>query len=178
MKKLLFIVVLLVASSVNAQTKGLALKNALVIGQLDKEEDRYSIEINVTEILSSAGVKAVPSLNVLKLGSDAQLLATDSVQKIVAAKGLDTYVIVSVRGYDRKFKLSTIKDDFKTALGAGNLFPIYREEIVSVTFEFKFFRNGQQVAADIIKCGNISDRDSVIRRLRKALAKHVEKKWK
>ena len=161
-----------------AQLSELHLKNALVVGQLDKPEDRYTVEINLTEMLSNAGIKAIPSLNMTKLGSDASQLATDSIQRLVAAKGIDTYVIVSVRGFDRHFKPSVRKDDLNTALGAGSLFPIYREEVVSVSFEFLFYRNGQFVASDIVKCGNVSERDTVIKRFRKKVTKRIEKKWK
>ena len=104
MKNFALLILLFLAVNVNAQKESIQLKNALVVGQLDKEEDRYSLEINLTELLTDAGIKAVPSLNILKLGEDASILATDSIQKIVAAKGIDTYVLVSVRGYDKKFK--------------------------------------------------------------------------
>ncbi|MCE2683130.1 MAG: hypothetical protein ACK49D_02060 [Flavobacteriia bacterium] len=172
---------LIVLSALNitlAQSKGLQLKNVLVIGQLDKPEDRYSMEINVTEILTELGVKAIPSLNMLKLGTDASLIATDSMKQLISAKGIDTYLLVSVRGYDKIFKATTLNDDFNTALGAGNLFPLYRDEIVSVSFEFKFFRNGAMVQYDIIKCGNVSNRDAVIKKLRKQLRKIAAKNWK
>jgi hypothetical protein len=178
MKYLSLFIALLVSNLFFAQLEDLNLKSVLVVGQLDKEEDRYSLEVNLTELLTNAGIKAVPSLNLLKLGSDASLLATDSVQKIVAAKGIDTYVLITVRGYDRKYKPTNLRDDLVTALNAGNLFPIYREEVVSVSFEFTFFRNGQFVCSDIVKCGNVSDRDSVIKRFRKLVAKRIEKKWK
>lgn len=178
MKQLFLLLVLFTAPISFAQKTDINLKNALVIGQLDKQEDRYSIEINVTELLTEAGIKAIPSLNVMKLGSDASNLASDSLQKIVASKGIDTYVLVSVRGYDRKFKRSERNDDLATALNSGNLFPLFRDEVVSVSFEFLFYRNGQFVGSDIIKCGNVSDRDSVIKRFRKAVAKRIVKKWK
>lgn len=178
MKQLFLLLVLFTAPLSFAQKTDINLKNALVIGQLDKQEDRYSIEINVTELLTEAGIKAIPSLNVMKLGSDASNLASDSLQKIVAAKGIDTYVLVSVRGYDRKFKRSERNDDLATALNSGNLFPLFRDEVVSVSFEFLFYRNGQFVGSDIVKCGNVSDRDSVIKRFRKAVAKRIVKKWK
>lgn len=178
MKNGLFILFLILGVSSYAQLTELDLKNALVVGQLDKPEDRYTIEINLTELLTNSGIKAVPSLNMMKLGSDASMLATDSIQRLVAAKGIDTYVIVSVRGFDRRFKPSIRKDDLNTALGAGSLFPIYREEVVSVSFEFLFYRNGQFVASDIVKCGNVSERDTVIKRFRKKLAKRIVKKWK
>lgn len=175
-----FLAIIFVVNSAGyfAQLTDLHLKNALVVGQLDKPEDRYTVEINLTEMLTNAGIKAIPSLNMMKLGSDASLLATDSIQRLVAAKGIDTYVIVSVRGFDRRFKPSIRKDDLNTALGAGSLFPIYREEVVSVSFEFLFYRNGQFVASDIVKCGNVSERDTVIKRFRKKVTKRIVKKWK
>jgi hypothetical protein len=178
MKNLTLFLLLLLAVNLYAQKETIQLKNALVVGQLDKEEDRYSLEINLTELLTDAGIKAVPSLNILKLGEDAAILASDSIQKLVASKGIDTYVLVSVRGYDKKFKKTYRKDELKTALNAGNLFPIYRDEVVSVSFEFMFYRNGQFVGTDIIKCGNVSSRDSVIKRFRKILTKKIEKDWK
>jgi len=174
----LFVLTLVVPTFSQAQDKGLHLKNVLVIGQLDKPEDRYSMEINVTEIFTELGVKAIPSLNMLKLGTDASLIASDSMKQIIATKGIDTYLLVSVRGYDKTFKATSMNDDFNTALGAGNLFPLYREEIVSVSFEFKFFRNGAMVEYDIIKCGNVSNRDAVLKKLRKQLRKVAVKKWK
>lgn len=178
MKNLTLLLLLLVAVNVQAQKESIQLKNALVVGQLDKAEDRYSVEINLTELLTEAGVKAVPSLNILKMGSDASIIATDSIQKLIAAKGIDTYILVSVRGYDKKFKKTHRKDELKTALDAGNLFPIYRDEIVSVSFEFMFYRNGQFIGTDIVKCGNVSSRDTVIKRFRKSVAKRIVKKWK
>ena len=178
MKNLTLLLLLLVAVNVQAQKESIQLKNALVVGQLDKAEDRYSVEINLTELLTEAGVKAVPSLNILKMGSDASIIATDSIQKLITAKGIDTYILVSVRGYDKKFKKTHRKDELKTALDAGNLFPIYRDEIVSVSFEFMFYRNGQFIGTDIVKCGNVSSRDTVIKRFRKSVAKRIVKKWK
>ena len=46
------------------------LTNAVIIGQFDKPEDRFSIEINTTEILAAQGIKAMSSLNLLKTGAD------------------------------------------------------------------------------------------------------------
>lgn len=178
MKNTILLLIIIASSFAFGQTKGLHLTNALVIGQMDNQEDRYTVEINLTELLTDAGIKAIPSLNVMKLGSDATLLGSDSLQNSVAAKGVDTYVLVSVRGYDRKFKLSNRNDDLKTALDAGNLFQLYRDEIVSVSFEFLFYRNGKYVAGDIVKCGNISDLESVIKRFRKKVEKRIEKSWK
>lgn len=155
----------------------LHLTNVLVIGQMDKPEDRYSIEINLTEMLSSRGITTSPSLNVIKMGSEAQELASDSIKELMKTKGIDTYVLVTVRGYDRKFKVSEKQDNLVGALSIGSLFELYRPDIVSVSFEFKFFRNGEFVYGDIVKCGNVSDRETVLKRFRKKVGKRIYKKW-
>jgi hypothetical protein len=171
--------IVLVSVSFGQKNKqALNLTNALVIGQLDNPEDRYSLEINLTEILSSNGIKTVPSLNILKLGADSEILASDSVAQVMAAQGIDTYVLVTVRGYDRKFKVSKNQADLNSAVRIGGLFDLYRMDIVSISFEFKFYREGKFVYGDIIKCGNISDRETVLKRLRKKVTKRVSKKWR
>jgi len=182
MKKLILVaLVAFIATGSFAQKKAkvkLDLTNALVIGQMDKTEDRYSLEINTTELFNSRGIKAAPSLNIMKLGGDAMILASDSIAEIMRAKGIDTYVLVTVRGFDRKFKVSGIKDNLETALGQTSLFGLYREDIVSISFEFKFFRAGELVYSDMVKCGNIGDRETVIKRFRKKVGKRTLKKWK
>lgn len=155
----------------------ISLDNALVIGQMDSPEDRYSVEITLTEMLAKSGVKATPSLNVLKLGSDARILATDSVQQLVAAKGIDTYCLVSIRGFDRKYNVSDRADDFETALDQASFFDLYRMDAVSISFQFKFFRDNKCVHAEIVKCGNIGSRESVLKRFRKKVGKRIKKAW-
>lgn len=155
----------------------ISLENTLVIGQMDTPEDRYSIEINFTEMLVASGVKAVPSLNVMKLGSDARMLATDSIQILVAEKGVDTYCVVSIRGFDRNYTVANTADDFATTLDQASFFELYRTDAVSVSFQFKFFRNNQCVHSEIVKCGNIGSRESVIKRFRKKVGKRITKAW-
>ena len=82
---------------------------------------------------------------------------------------------VSVRGYDKKFKLAQIHDNLETALNTGHLFSLYRDEIVSISFEFTFFREGQFMGTDIIKCGNVSSRETVMKRFIKKTTKRVNK---
>ncbi len=182
MKKLILVaLVAFIATGSLAQKKSkvkLNLTNALVIGQMDKTEDRYSLEINATELLNSRGVKATPSLNVMKFGGDPLILASDSITELMKSKSIDTYVLISVRGFDRKFKVSSLKDSLNVALGQSSLFGLYREDIVSISFEFKFFRGGQLIYSDMVKCGNIGDRETVIKRFRKKVGKRILKKWK
>jgi len=181
MKTTLIILALFVANITLAQKDKkteLGLTNAIVIGQMDNSADRYSIEINLTELFSSNGVKAMASLNLMKLGSDSQQLASDSVAQLVKGKGFDTFVLISVRGYDKRYKASETKEDFATSLGRANLFEIYKMDIVNVSFEFKFYRGGQLVHNEVVKCGNAGDRDKVLKKLRKKVNKRIVKGWK
>jgi len=171
----LTILAILCAFTIGAQTKSLNLKNGLIVGQLDRSEDRYSIEIALTEILSQNGVKAIPSLNILKVGADVYHLENDSIIQIVTQKGIDTYITVSVRGYDKRYKLSTNHTDFKTAVRESHLFPLYKDELISISFEFNFYKNGQFVATDIIRCGNISSREDVLKQFKKKLRRRISK---
>jgi hypothetical protein len=159
------------------QLKNLNLTNALVVGQLDKPEDRYTMEINLTELLITHGVKSMASLNILKQGASPAVLSTDSIAQLLKAKGIDTYVLVSVRGYDRKFKPAVKHDSLTAELANGHLFPLYRDEIVSITLEFNFYRNGQFVAYDMVKLGGIGSREAVLKKFRKKVSKRISA-WK
>ena len=176
MKKVLVFLLVSISAISFGQDEPLNLKNALIVGQLDKEGDRFSTEITLTEFFSSKGVKSIPSLNLLKQGADLTELAEDSLQNVLKNKGIDTYILVSVRGYDRRFKPSEKREDFKTALSYGTLFSLYRPESVSVTFEFFIYRNGELIRSEMIKCGNISSRATVLTRLIKKLEKKY-RKW-
>jgi hypothetical protein len=153
------------------------LTNAVIIGQFDKPEDRFSIEINTTEILAAQGIKAMPSLNLLKTGADSRLLATDSIKAVVRSKGFDTYLVIKVIGYDKRFKVSERKISFEEALNLGTLFNLYRDEAESISFELSFFKNDQIIYREVIRCMSISDRNTVLKKYRKKLTKRVSKKW-
>lgn len=183
MKTLLsIIVIVLISSGVSAQKKKkekfkLELKNALVIAQFDQPEDRYLVEISLTQLFSSFNIKSAPSLNVLKLGEDVQHLVGDSLTEVVKSESIDTYALVSVRGYDRRFKPSSDLPTLSEALGGATLFGLYQDDIVSISFDFKFYREGICVYNEIIKCGNVGDRETVIKRIQKKVTKRLEKRW-
>jgi len=177
MRVYLLIALLICSTFGFGQLKNLDLTNALVVGQLDKPEDRYTLEINLTELLINHGVKSVASLNILKQGASPAILSSDSIKQMLKAKGIDTYVLVSVRGYDRKFKPAVKHDSLSVELSNGHLFPLYREEIVSITLEFNFYRNGEFVAYDIIKLGGIGSREAVLKKFRKKISKRIST-WK
>nr|WP_294859130.1 hypothetical protein [uncultured Fluviicola sp.] len=160
-----------------AKFQPLKLNNALVVSHLDKESDQFSLEIAVSDVLSRSKVKNSVSLNVLKAGGDPQVLMTDSLAQLLKAKGINTLMLVSVRGFDNRFRPSTGNMTLAEDLAADNLFPIYKEDIVSVTFEFHFYRDGKLVYADLLKIGGAGSRDKVLRKFRKKLAKRVQKSW-
>lgn len=178
MKCIVFFLTLFVCGVSFAQTNNVKLNNVLVVGQLDKSEDRFTLEINFTELLANAGIKSMASLNVLKQGSNPTILATDSIQNMLKLKGIDTYVLVSVRGYDRKFKPAKNHDSLSVELASGHLFPLYRDEISSITFEFKFYRNGVFVGYDLVKLGSVNSREAVLKKFRKKIGKRILSHWK
>lgn len=176
MKALLTLFLLTTLSVFGQQIK---FKNALVIGQFDKSEDRYAMELNLVEILQQNGYKALPSFNLLKQGEALGNLLNDSTRNVLKSKGVDSYVVLTVRGYDRNFKPSEAKTTLKEILEMTSIYHIYRDEATSVTFEFTFFDlNNQLIGRSLLKCGNVSDRDSVMKRFRKKLPKTITKDWK
>ena len=155
----------------------LKLNNALIVSHLDKESDQFSLEIAVSDVLSKTKIKNTVSLNVLKAGGDPQVFMTDSLTQLLKAKGINTLMLVSVRGFDNRFRPSSGNMTLAEDLAADNLFPIYKEDIVSVTFEFHFYREGKLVYTDLLKIGGINSRDKVLKKLRKKLEKKGVKDW-
>lgn len=175
--KILLSFFFLISVSLFGQT--IKFKHAVVIAQFDKSEDRYAMELNYAEILQQNGYKAMPSFNVLKQGEQMVHLASDSIKTILKNKGVDTYAILNVRGYDRRFKPSEAKITLVEMLEMTSIYHIYRDEATSVTFEFTFFDlNDQLIGRSLLKCGNVSDRDSVMKRFRKRLPKLIAGGWK
>jgi hypothetical protein len=131
----------------------------------------------LAELFSEQGVNVFPSLNILKQGQNPTVLASDSVISILKNKQLDTYVLVSVRGYDRNYRKKSNLTSLVEELSSSHLFPLYRDDIVSLTIEFLFYQNGNQVYSDLLKIKNINNKDSVLKKLHKKLPKLIHK-WK
>jgi Zn-dependent M16 (insulinase) family peptidase len=175
MKYLVFFGLAILTQLVSAQS--VKLTNAVVITQFDKEEDRYAMQALMADILKGYQIKALPVMNVLKQGEDPQHLLNDSIQQILVQKGFDTYLVVNVRGYDRTFKPSEDTQTLAELLETTSIYQIYRDEATSVSFEFSIYRDGKLVSRQVLRCGNVSDRDSVLKRLRKRLPKKVLPNW-
>lgn len=182
MKKLFLIIAIAFTGNVIAQKQAKKLtpplQNAVVLAQMDSQEDRYSTEVSLTNIFGGFGIKAKPSLNVIKRGQDAIELLNEENQTKLKAENFDTYVVVRVLGYDQKYSATNIKDDLTTTLKQGAFFGLYRQDMASISFEFKIFREGKLQRVDVRKFGNIGNRTDVLRKLSKTVVKLLEKKWK
>ena len=87
--------ILLIASSffgIDSYSQGFKESNILVIGQFDRPDERYAVEVTLTELFSKQGLKAMPSLNILKQGSDPLVLASDTLQQLLLGKNIKTYL--------------------------------------------------------------------------------------
>lgn len=175
MKYSLTLFLLLFAKGLFAQN--IKLKNAVVIAQFEKEEDRYAMQATLSELLKSNNVSVLPVMNVLKQGEDIQHLLNDSIQALIIQKGYNTFLVVNVRGYDRKFKVSDDTQTLAEMLETTSIYHIYRDEATSVSFEFSIYRDGKLIDRQVLRCGNVSDRDSVLKRLRKRLPKRIIPNW-
>lgn len=153
------------------------LDNVLVVAQQDKQEDRYSLEVSLIQLFNSYDIKTKASLNVIKQGGSPKILLNDSVQKSLKKEGIDTYMLISVRGYDKRFKPSENIKSLEEELEAGHLFPIYRESATSVTFSIIFYQNEKPVHYELIKTGTVGSKDAVLKKLMRKVDKSLRRKW-
>lgn len=160
-----------------AQDEEINLTNALVIAQQDEQSDRYSLEVAILQLLNSYGVKTKASLNVLKQGGTADVLLTDSLKNKLINEGIDTYMLISVRGYDKRFRPSEKINPLEEEIKAGHLFPLYRESATSVTFAITFYRNDKPIHYELIKTGTVGSKDAVIKKLLKKMERSLRKDW-
>jgi hypothetical protein len=175
MKKLFFWILIFSSFSLNAQ--GLKLTNAVLVAQLDRSEDKFTAEINLAEIFAENGINVLPSLNLLKQGAPLTTLVSDSITAILKEKQIDTYLLVNVRGYDRQFRLSTKIGALTDELNVAHLFPLFRDEITSITFEFNFFRMDKLCHTELLRLKNVSTKEKLIQKLHKKLPKRINH-WK
>ena len=175
MKKLFFCLLIFASLSLNAQR--LKLTNVVLVAQLDRSEDKFTAEINLAEIFAENGVNVLPSLNLLKQGASLSTLVSDSIKTILKEKQLDTYLLVNVRGYDRQFRLSSKIGSLTEELNIAHMFPLFRDEITSITFEFNFFRNDKLCHTELLKLKNVSTKEKLIQKLHKKLPRLIQR-WK
>jgi len=177
MRNYILFCLLVIANFSFSQNKTIQLNNGLIVAQLDRPEEKFTLEINLAELFANAGVHVIPSLNILKQGENAAVLASDSIVRLLKSKNVDTYILVSVRGFDKNFKPSTHFENLANELGSSHLFPLFRDEIMSITFEFTCYRNGEVITNELLRLKNVDSKDKVMKKLRKKLPKLISK-WK
>lgn len=178
MKKILIISLLAFYSLTSFGQEDLNLSNVLVIAQQDKLEDRYTMEIAMLELMRSNDIVAKSSLNILKQGQDPSILASDSITRKLGNDGIDTYLLISVRGYDTRFNPSQNLPELKDELRSGHLFPLWRESASTVTFTFLFYRNGIPAHYELIRVRAGGSKDAMMKKLYRKVEKRLQKDWK
>lgn len=174
---IMFLLSTLIFQHAWSQDEELQLENVLVIAQQDKVKDRYSMEVAFLELFNRYGIESKASLNVLKQGGDPTVLLTDSLQNKLKSEGIDTYLLISVRGYDKRFRPSEELRSFEEEIEAGHLFPLYRESATSVTFTFTFYRDLEPVHYELIKTGTVGSRDAVLKKLMRKAERRLKRDW-
>lgn len=172
-----FITLFVVAFTFLGNTQSLNLTKVVVVGQQDKTEDKYSLELAVMQTFEKNGIKSKSSLGILKQGEHEILLADKRYQEQLSSEGFDTYFLISVRGYDKKFLPASKIVPLREELDAGHMFSFYRESASNVSFSVTFYRDGQAVFTDLIRVRSGNNRESVLKKLSKALDKKIKKKW-
>lgn len=171
-------ITLLITPLTFAQEQPFQLKNVMVIGQQNNISDRYSLEGGLVRLFTQYHIKAMPSLNIIKEGGSPDILMSDSIRANLKEKGIDTYLLVSIRGYDKRFSPSKDAIPFEEAIKENNLFELYRDGVTRVTFSFKFYHNLKLVHQELIRTGSVGSADSVMKKLLKEVSKRIEKDWK
>lgn len=156
----------------------LDLSNVLIIGQQNRLQDRYALEGGLVRLFNQYHIKAIPSLNIVKEGGSPKILLTDSIRKLLKEKGIDTYLLVSIRGYDQKFKPAVDTESFESAIQGDNLYKLYDPSVTRVTFSFKFYKNLKLVHQELIRTGSVASEDTVMKKLLKAVSKRLQKGWR
>lgn len=161
-----------------AQLGNLNINNALIVTSLKNQEDRFTLEATLAEIFANCGIKNKVSLNYIKYGSDNKFRLTDSIKTLLASQGISNVVVVSIRGYDRNYDLSKKALPLEEDLAADNLFTLYKEDLVSITFEFHVYIDGKFAGSDLLKLGSVGSKETVLKKLRKKLTKRILRKWR
>jgi len=155
----------------------LNLKNVFVIGQQDDLSDRYILEVGLLQLFNQYNVKSKASLNVVKQRGTDEILVNDTIYKELKSEGIDTYLLVSVRGYNKRFKPSDEANPIDEEINAGHLYPLFRESASTVTFSFTFYRDMKPVHYELIKTGTVGSKDAVVKKLLKKVERRLTRDW-
>ncbi len=150
------------------------LKGALILVKNDKPEERFSMESNFGKIFSTYGMPILLSINLIKERAPLSELGESKIQSELNARNINSVLVISVRGFDTRFKPRTkIPQTLGEMLQEGNLNPISKEEVSSVTVEFFQYVNGKFSGYHMQRVGGAASKTKVYTRLQKRLDKLV-----
>ena len=182
MKSIVFSSLLIFFFAFNAEAKRVRhpkihnLKGAMILVKNDDQQERFSMEANIGKIFSVFKMPILLSINLIKEGAPLTDLADQKIQSELNAKNINSVLVISVRGFDTRFKPRTkIPPTLAEMLQEGNLNKISYEESASVTLEFFQYINGKFNGYQMLRLGGASDRAKVYNRLQKKLNKLVPK---
>lgn len=146
------------------------LKGALLVVKNDKFNERFSAEVNIAKIFSPFQMPMLLSVNLIKENAALSELNSPKVQGEMAGKNINSVIVVSVRGYDTRFKSRTkIPNTLEEILEEGNLYPVTQDDISSVTIEFIQYVGGKFNGYHIMRIGSASDKQKVYKKMQKKL---------
>lgn len=171
--------IFLTLSHTNAQetTRPLAEKNVLIIAKQDKTSDQYSMEVALMHMFKQYGITTKASLNYVKQGGGATILMEDSIVDILKKQGIDTYLVVTIRGYDKRYSPISELPSLKDQLSTNSIYELYRDGIANVSFSFTFYKDLKPVYSELIRTGTVGSKEAVIEKLLKKVEKHLKKDW-
>ena len=177
MRFLLAILVLVLISTTSIVSAQINLDNVVVVAQQNKTDHRYNLELAIMEVLRKYDVNAISAISVLKDGQGPPSLANDSIQKRLSDDGYDMFMLVSVRGYDKRFSPPSNSYSLNEELRAGHLFSYFEKKRSSVTFTVSFFRNGIPVHSELVRVKKTKSPEKVLASFSKKIEKRLKRVW-
>lgn len=178
MKNFVFILSVFFTSFFSTVVAQVDLDNVIVVAQQNQTEDRYNLELAVIDFLRSKSINTRSGISITKEGQGPPSLANDSLQNRMEEEGFPMFMLVSVRGYNKRYSISEQQNALNDELKAGNLFAYHREDISSVTFTISFYRNGVPVHAELIRVTKTKSPEKILSTLIKKMERQYKKVWK
>jgi len=80
------------------------MKGAMLLVKNDNAQERFSVEANLGKILATYNMPLLLSINLINQGAPLKELAGARVQNEMSARGINSVIVVSIRGFDQRFK--------------------------------------------------------------------------
>jgi len=154
------------------------LKGVMLLVKNDNAQERFSIEANLGKIFAQFNMPILLSINLIKQGAPLTELSDPKIQGEMNSKGINSVVVVSIRGFDARFKPRTkMPATLDEMLQEGNLYPISQEEATTVTIELIQFVNGKFNGYHMMRISSASDKTKVYSKIQKKLNRLMPK-WR